>query len=541
MHRVVNGQVQRIDLRTSVGVLVTVDAVAGSRVDLTVALRPGVGTARFDRVDLMHRVVNGQVQRIDLRAAVCILVTVGTVAGSRVGLSVALRPSVGTACFHRDGGMHRIVNGQVQRIHLRAAVGILVAVGVVAGSCVGDSVNPRVVATGRHGEGFIYRRVHHQHHRHDGVAAVGGGQRGVLRAGAVEGLPIPNVGQFVDTYLAGLHHFESIGHRQRHRHHTVAASNRLQCDELRAGGSEGDFVPVVGHGGRTHRALLRYCVARIHRQREHNHAVATVDGVQRVRVGVGGGQRLSEEVVALALTDGRTHRRGVLGIDMQGHRHHTVAAVDRLQRGGLRVSTVEGHAVPLVRQLGGTNRRLVGHREGRVDRQREHDHAVAAVDGVQRVRVGVGGGQRLSEEVVALALTDGRAHRRGVLGIDMQGHRHHTVAAIGRLQRGGLRVSSVEGHAVPLVRQLGRTNRRLVGHRVGRIDRQSEGDDTVATSLALQRVRVGVGDGQRLSEEVVAAALADGRAHRRVVGRVQRQNHGHDGVATVGGGQRDSL
>ena len=79
-------------------------------------------------------------QRIDLRAAVGIRVGVGVVAGGGVGLSITACPSVRAAFLDGYGGVHGVVNGQMQGINLRAAVAIRVAVSIVAGGGVGLTV-----------------------------------------------------------------------------------------------------------------------------------------------------------------------------------------------------------------------------------------------------------------------------------------------------------------------------------------------------------------------------------------------------------------
>ena len=71
-------------------------------------------------------------QGIDLRAAVGVRMTVGVVAGGGVGLPVAVRPRISLALGYSDGGVNRVVDGQMQGIDLRAAVGVRMTVFVVA-------------------------------------------------------------------------------------------------------------------------------------------------------------------------------------------------------------------------------------------------------------------------------------------------------------------------------------------------------------------------------------------------------------------------
>ena len=148
-----DGQMQGVDLCTSVGVKMAVGVVARGDVGLSVAVRPDVGTAGTDGDRRVHRVEDGQVEGIDLRAAVGIKMTVGIVAGSSVGLSV---PGVGAALADGDRRVHRVEDGQVEGIDLRTTVGVEVAVSVVAGGGVGLSV-PGVGTALGDGDGLVHR------------------------------------------------------------------------------------------------------------------------------------------------------------------------------------------------------------------------------------------------------------------------------------------------------------------------------------------------------------------------------------------------
>ena len=68
---------------------------------------------------------DGQVQRVDLRAAVCVSMGVFVGPALRVGGAV---PSVLAALAHSIGLMLRIVDGQMQRVDLCATVDIGVLV-----------------------------------------------------------------------------------------------------------------------------------------------------------------------------------------------------------------------------------------------------------------------------------------------------------------------------------------------------------------------------------------------------------------------------
>ena len=174
---------------------------------------------------------------------------------------------------------------------------------------------------------------------------------------------------------------------------------------------------------------------------------------------------MAAEGVALALTDSRRHRHRVGRIDMQGHRHHTVAAVHRLQGGALCAGSLEGHTVPRIGQQRLADGPLVVHRVGRVHRQGEHDDAVASFHRLQRISVLATDGQGMAAEGVALTLADGRRHRHRVDRVQRQVHRHDGVAAVAGRQRDRLRAGQREGEAVPGVWQLVRTDRAAFGHR----------------------------------------------------------------------------
>ena len=150
---------QGIDLCATVVVLVTVGVVAGDSVGLVIGL-PGVRTARGHCECRMHRIVDGQMQRVNLRAAMGILMAVGVVAALGVGNTVTASPGVGATFGYRNGGMNRREDGQVQRIDLRAAISILMAVGVVAALGVGNAgaASPGVGTAFGYRNGGVCRR-----------------------------------------------------------------------------------------------------------------------------------------------------------------------------------------------------------------------------------------------------------------------------------------------------------------------------------------------------------------------------------------------
>ena len=106
-----DGEVQGIDLRAPVGILVTVEIVAGFFISLSVSSCPSVRVVSGLRVRLVLRVVNGQVERVGAFAAVSVVVVVGVVAAGVVGRAV---PHVAFAFHHRFGIVCAVVDGQME-------------------------------------------------------------------------------------------------------------------------------------------------------------------------------------------------------------------------------------------------------------------------------------------------------------------------------------------------------------------------------------------------------------------------------------------
>ena len=110
---------QGIDLSASIGILVTVEIVAGCFISLSVSSCPSVGVVSGLRVSLVLRVVNGQVERVGAFAAVSVVVVVGVVAAGVVGRAV---PYVAFAGHHCFGIVCAVVDGEVER---DSAVGVV--------------------------------------------------------------------------------------------------------------------------------------------------------------------------------------------------------------------------------------------------------------------------------------------------------------------------------------------------------------------------------------------------------------------------------
>ena len=190
VYGVVNSQVQRIHLRAAVGIRMTVEVVAAIRDDSVSATNPfpSVALTILNREGRVHRVVDRQVQRIHLRTAVGILMAVEVVTTLRddsIGAAFPF-PSVALTFLNREGSVHRIVDRQVQGIHLRAAMSIQMAVGVVAACGVSLTVTicPSIASASLNREGSVLWFVNRQSQCNHGIASRRIGQRvGRVRSG----------------------------------------------------------------------------------------------------------------------------------------------------------------------------------------------------------------------------------------------------------------------------------------------------------------------------------------------------------------------
>ena len=270
---------------------------------------------------------------------------------------------------------------------------------------------------------------------------------------------------------------------------------------------------------------------RIHGQCQGDDAVATVNALHRVGVCTRGGECLPEEVVATAVADLSGDRCVEDRVDRQRQGDQAVAAVNGLQRVGIRSSRGERLSEEVVAaavaDLGGD-----GRVNDIVDRQCQGNHAVTTVDALQRVGICSRGGERLPEEVVATAVADFRGEGRVNDIVDRQRQGDDAVATVDALQ--GMGVCTRCGECLPEeVVAAAVADFRGEGRVEDRVDRQSQGNDAVATVNALQRVGVGSRGGECLPEEVVAAAVADFRGEGVVEDRVDRQRQSDDAVAAV--------
>ena len=281
---------QGVNLRTSVGILVTVKIVAGCFISLSVSSCPSVGVVSGLRVSLVLRVVNGQVERVGAFAAVSIAVVVGVVAAGVVGRAV---PHVAFAFHHRFGIVCAVVDGQmesdgavgvvnglevlhivtaggvngivpgvrlasgggefvgggvvdseVQGIDLRTSVGIRMAVNVVArsGVCLIVTICPSVGVVGDYRVCLVTRFVDGEMQGHHAVAAVGGLKR---NGGLVSAFGVGHIVNPGELLAGGL----LVNARGRHVHGHVHGFG-IHCragstvDSLRGGSDNGVFAAL---------------------------------------------------------------------------------------------------------------------------------------------------------------------------------------------------------------------------------------------------------------------------------------------------------
>ena len=111
------------------------------------------------------------------------------------------------------------MEGEVQGVHLNAAIGVLVTVSVIPAGGVSGSV-PLVSVTRRHGNRSVHRFMDRQVKRVDTLAAVGSGVRVGVGAGFSVRYAVPLV-----TFAGNSRRVteSTVVHRQMQRHHAVTA------------------------------------------------------------------------------------------------------------------------------------------------------------------------------------------------------------------------------------------------------------------------------------------------------------------------------
>ena len=102
-----------------VDILILSGVITGDRVNHAVPL---VGFAGSGRKLIGGGVMDGQIERVDLRTSVGILMGIVVGTGNRVGETVAVGPGVGVDSHFRGRSVYRMVDGQMQRDEAVATV-----------------------------------------------------------------------------------------------------------------------------------------------------------------------------------------------------------------------------------------------------------------------------------------------------------------------------------------------------------------------------------------------------------------------------------
>ena len=295
-------------------------------------------------------------------------------------------------------------------------------------------------------------------------------------------------------------------------------------------------MPAVRRLVRTERHRLRVAVGRVHRQGQRVDAVATAHRLQAVGIDTAGAQALAMPAVRRRVGTERHRLRIIVGrVHQQGVLADAVAAVRCLQVQHVGLGRIEGMAAPYVRQRALAYRHRVIEVVGRVHDGVHHIDIVAALGVHHRVAVLAGRGDGLTTPGLrhALAQLDGRIldlHDGG----DGQGQRINAVATIHGLQAVVVDATDIQVTIVPYIRQVGAANTFSLLEMIRRGHRQGESIDAVAAILRLQAVVVHTAGGQALAMPAVRRLIGAER-HRltEAVGRVHRQGQRVDAVATA--------
>ena len=219
-----------------------------------------------------RRRVDGQVKRIHLRTAVGILVTVRVVTGNGISLAVAVRPDVGAAVFNRNCGMHRLVDGEMQGYKRVAACSVGRKVRIISRLRVEGAVPDETLAShsgGVAGGGLVDGQMQ----RYDRVAACNVGRLVLIVAGCRVILAMPD--KTLASHSSGIAGRRRV-HSQHHRHEAVAAvgSDHGYC--LCACSVEGHAVPDNRQFAGADRSIFCDFKCSAHQQGHRHHTVAAV-------------------------------------------------------------------------------------------------------------------------------------------------------------------------------------------------------------------------------------------------------------------------
>ena len=414
---VVDGQVQGVDLGAAVVVEVAVLVVAA---DTVLGVVPGVAVASHHSLGLVDRVVDGQAEGSD--AVTAVAAEGGVLIAATNGVCHVV-PLVADAGLGLDRGADGLLDGEVQGHGAVAAVDILEGLAVGAGGGVRDLV-PGVADAGSVVEAGGDRLVDGEVHRHGAVAAV---QRleglGEVAAGIVVAA-VPDEVVAGGSVKAGLNAVVD-GEVQRDDGAAVLAGNGIGgsaelAGALVVGHTVDPGEAVAGHDG------LHTAARRGDGQLEGGDAVAAVaarGGVAVVAALIVGH---AVPLIAVAGGGGDGGRDRLLDGERQGHGAVAAVAAGELLAVGTRGGVL--HIVPGVAAAGA---HADGGIRGIVDNQVQRHGAVATFNGGVVLRVAAGGGVvgAVPDEVGAGSVVD--LGLNAVVDGERQGH--GAVAAAGEL------------------------------------------------------------------------------------------------------------
>ena len=186
MNRMIDRQMQRIHLRTTIRIQVLVGIVTAGGISLFI---PCVSHTSGVSLGHMNRMIDRQMQRIYLRATIRIQMLVCVITTGGIDLSIPRVSLTSGICL---GNMHRMIDRQMQRIHLSAAVRIQMLVCVVTAGGICLAV-PCVRLTRSVGLSNMHRMIDRQVQRIYLCTAVGIQMRvGVITAGSID-LSVPSI------------------------------------------------------------------------------------------------------------------------------------------------------------------------------------------------------------------------------------------------------------------------------------------------------------------------------------------------------------
>ena len=476
----------------------------------------------------------------------------GSVADHR-GRHVEAVEAVGLALAERRvqvGGV-QLVDDEVQHRDRRTAVRVGVVVFVVARgrSTVDVKAVLRVVAAVADVrlDGVARLLTDGQRERHDAVAAVNRLQLGGIDTGLGERLPVEDEAAVLTDHpgdallIDGTHGQPQLGD-------AVAAIDILAVVEQRVGAGLREervkAVVVVAHT-RTNLPVEHYVMRRVHRHDEVHRAVAAIDGLQVLRVSLRFRRRELESVAIVTFAEaegyGNVGRGGLVDGEVQHGGAVTTVHIAVHMAVVLGLSRFRDVEVILVVGLSVADVRADFAAFLRTHIQMEVEDAVAAVHTRQGGGVIARGSQCLPVEIVLPIEADRILDFSFEHGIDGQGERRETVAAIdvlavfgerifaGRRKRRVEAVARVVGLLASLVGKFRQTE-RIDGHV------KSHGAVTAVDSLQILRVGETADLSSRHVEAVVGVgvAVAKGCVEDGLGGLVNGQVQRGDAVAAVG-------